>query len=152
MVLENLIFWLLTAAYAAHIAEEYFLDWRSWAMQVSGFELKWRDFAIANAVVIVIGIAASLIGFSLPMVSYLFVGLAAANAIIAHLGATIVKKRFSPGLISSLLLFIPLSAWAYHIAAKKGILTIELLLVSLLGGTAIMSIPVVIQLLKNNRR
>ena len=150
--MENHILWLLTAAYAAHIAEEYFLDWRSWAMQVSGLELKWRDFAIVNAAVIAIGITASIIGFSLPIVSYLFVGLAATNAIIAHLGATIVKRRFSPGLITSLLLFIPLSAWAYHIAAQKGILNIELLLVSLLGGTAIMSTPVTIQLLKNKRR
>jgi hypothetical protein len=151
MVLENYIFWMLTLAYAIHIAEEYFMDWRSWTMQISGLEMKLHEFAIANAIVIVLGITASIIGFSRPLVSYLFVGLAATNAVIAHLATTIAKKRFSPGLISSLALFIPLSVWAYYIAEKKGLLTVELLVVSLLGGVAITSVPVIFQLLKSRR-
>ena len=150
--MDNYIFWILTAAYAVHIIEEFFLDWRSWTKRISGLELSWREFAIANTIVIVIGVVASMIGFSHPLLSYIFVGLVATNAIIAHLATTIIKRCFSPGLISSLCLFIPLSVWAYHIAAKRGLLTTELLVISLVGGLVIMSIPVVFQLLKNKLR
>jgi hypothetical protein len=42
--MENLPFWLLTVAYSAHILEEYMLDWRGWAQQISKMSLSWTDF------------------------------------------------------------------------------------------------------------
>ena len=35
--------WLALAAYAAHILEEYTLDWRSWARAVVGLPALGRD-------------------------------------------------------------------------------------------------------------
>jgi hypothetical protein len=145
----HLPFILLTASYAVHIAEEYFMDWRSWAMRISGLEISWREFALANTAVIVLGIAASATGFYCPLFSFLFVGLSVVNAVFAHILTAVVRRSFSPGLITSAALFLPLGIWAYAIAAQRGILSVRLVAISLIGGAAIMCVPVACQILKN---
>ncbi|MDR3057010.1 MAG: HXXEE domain-containing protein [Prevotella sp.] len=128
--MENLPFWLLTVAYSAHIMEEYTLDWRGWAQQMSNMQLSWTEFFTANFAVIILGISCSVVGFECPIFSFLFVGLATVNALFAHIGTTIVKRKFSPGILTSLLLFLPICTWTYIIAAQKGILTIPLLCIT----------------------
>ena len=150
--MDNLPLWILTAAYAGHILEEYVLDWRKWAQEISKLKLEWTEFFVANFAVIVLGICCSVIGFDCPVFSYMFVGLAATNAIFAHIGATIIKKKFSPGLITSLLIFIPVCTWAYIIAKEKGILTWSFILITLGGGLLIMLFPVCLQLIKQKTR
>lgn len=147
--MENVPFWALTVAYSAHILEEYILDWKTWAEETSGLKMSWNEFLLANAAVIVLGICCSAVGYDCPVFAYLFVGLAAVNALFAHIGTTIVKRRFSPGVITSVIFFIPLSIWAYIIADQKGILTLSFMLISLVGGFLIMSFPVILQLVKN---
>lgn len=149
--MENVPFWALTVAYAAHILEEYVLDWKSWAEKTSNLKMEWNEFFIANAAVIVLGICCSSVGYTCPIFAYLFVGLATVNALFAHIGTTIVKRRFSPGLITSVILFIPICVWAYTIAFEEGILTIPFLIISILGGFIIMSFPVILQLLKQKK-
>jgi len=145
---ENLPFWILTVAYAGHILEEYVLDWRKWAQETSKLKLEWSEFFVANFAVIVLGISCSVVGFECPIFSYMFVGLAATNAVFAHIGTTIIKKKFSPGLITSLLIFIPVCTWAYIIADEKGIFTCPFLLMTLGGGLLIMLFPVSLQFIK----
>lgn len=146
--MENVPFWVLTIAYSAHILEEYMLDWRGWAKDMSNLDLKWSEFLVANFAVIIMGISCSVVGYNCPVFAYLFVGLATVNAIFAHIGTTIVKRRFSPGVITSVFLFLPICAWAYIIAGEKGILTLPFLLITLTGGFLIMSFPVLLQLIK----
>lgn len=150
--MDNLPFWVLTVAYSAHILEEYVLDWRGWAQQTSGLKMEWTEFFVANFAVIVLGICCSSVGFSCPIFSYMFVGLAATNAVFAHIGTTIIKRRFSPGLITSIILFIPICIWAYIIADKKGLLDLSFMLITLGGGFLIMLFPVLLQLIKNKTR
>jgi hypothetical protein len=146
--MDNLPFWILTVAYAGHILEEYMLDWRRWAQETSGLKLEWTEFLIANFAVIVLGISCSVVGFDCPVFSYMFVGLAAVNGLFAHIGTTIVKRKFSPGLITSISLFIPVCTWAYIIAGEKGILTFSFALITLGGGLFIMLFPILLQLVK----
>jgi hypothetical protein len=146
--MQSLPIILLTISYGIHIAEEYFLDFRSWVKDAAGTDMSWREFAIANTAVIILGIIASIIGFSNPTLSYIFVGLTATNALLAHIGSTIIKRRFSPGLITSVALFIPLSIWAYREAYEKGIITPLFMFISLGGGILLMGIPVCYQLIK----
>lgn len=146
--MENVPFWALTVAYSAHILEEYILDWKTWAEQTSGLKMAWPEFLLANAAVIVLGISCSAVGFDCPVFAYLFVGLAAVNAVFAHIGTTIVKRRFSPGFLTSVFLFLPLSVWAYYMAFEKGLLTPVFMLISLIGGFIIMSFPILLQIIK----
>jgi hypothetical protein len=147
--MENLPFWILTVAYAGHILEEYVLDWRTWAENMSKLKLEWSEFFVANFAVIVLGICCSSVGFTCPLFSYMFVGLAVINGIFAHIGTTIVKRKFSPGVITSVLLFIPVCTWAYMIAAQNGILTLSFLTITLGRGLLIMSFPILLQLIKH---
>jgi hypothetical protein len=147
--MDNLPFWLLTVAYAGHILEEYILDWRKWAQDTSKLALEWSEFFVANFAVIILGISCSVVGFDCPIFSYMFIGLAVVNALFAHIGTTIIKRKFSPGLITSIVLFIPICTWAYTIAAKKGLLSISFLLITLGGGTLIMLFPILLQIIKH---
>lgn len=147
--MENVPFWALTVAYCAHILEEYILDWKTWAEQTSGLKMEWSEFFIANFAVIILGISCSVIGFECPVFAYLFVGLATVNGLFAHIGTTIVKRKFSPGTITSVVLFLPICTWAYVVADLKGILSLSFILISLVGGFIIMSFPVILQLIKN---
>lgn len=147
--MENLPFYILTVAYAGHILEEYILDWRTWAQETSKLELKWSEFFVVNFGVIVLGFACSFVGFDCPLFSYIFIGLATINAIFAHIGTTIIKRKFSPGTITSVILFLPICTWAYIIAAEKEILSTSFLLITLGGGALIMSFPIILQLVKN---
>jgi hypothetical protein len=147
--MNDLPFWILTVAYAGHILEEYVLDWRKWAQEISGLKLEWTEFFVANFAVIVLGISCSVIGFECPVFSYMFVGLAAINGLFAHIGTTIIKRKFSPGLITSVLLFFPVCTWAYYMAFEKGILTLSFTLITLGGAWLIMLFPVFLQLIKN---
>lgn len=149
--MDNLPFWILTVAYAAHILEEYALNWKKWAQEVSNLQLEWTEFFVANFAVIILGISCSVVGFSCPFFSYLFVGLAFMNGLFAHIGTTIIKRKFSPGTITSVFLFLPICIWTYYIAREKGLLTISFALISLSGGLLIMSFPVVLQLIKNRK-
>ena len=146
--MNNLPFWILTVAYAGHILEEYVLDWRKQAQDTSKLKLEWTEFFIANFAVIVLGISCSVAGFDCPVFSYMFVGLAAINGLFAHIGATVVKRKFSPGLITSILLFIPVCTWAYLIAFERGILTFSFMLVTLGGALFIMLFPVFLIFIK----
>ncbi len=146
--MENIPFWALTVAYSAHILEEYVLDWRTWAQQTSNIQMRWSEFFVANFAVIILGISCSTIGYTCPIFAYLFVGLAAVNAVFAHIGTTIVKRKFSPGLITSIFLFLPICIWAYMVALNKGLLTVPFLLISLVGGFIIMAFPIMLQLVK----
>lgn len=147
-VMENVPLWMLTVAYAAHILEEYTLDWRGWAQETSKLKLEWTEFFVANFAVIVLGISCSVVGFDCPVFSYMFVGLALANALFAHIGTTIVKRKFSPGAITSVFLFLPICAWAYYVANEKGLLTPSFLFITIGGGILIMSFPMILQILK----
>ena len=147
--MDNLPFWLLTVAYAGHILEEYILDWRTWAQETSKFELEWGEFLVANFAVIILGISCSVVGFDCPIFSYMFIGLAVVNGLFAHIGTMIVKRKFSPGLITSIILFIPICTWAYIIAAEKGILSPTFLLITLSGGILIMLFPILLQIIKH---
>ncbi|WP_080903557.1 hypothetical protein [Parabacteroides sp. Marseille-P3160] len=88
--MDNLPFWILTVAYAAHILEEYMLNWKKWAQEISNLQLEWSEFFVANFAVIVLGISCSVVGFSCPVYSYLFVGLSFINGLFAHIGTTII--------------------------------------------------------------
>lgn len=148
--METLPLYILIAAYAAHIMEEYFLNWKDWAEKLSGLAMNWTEFLLANGAVIILGFCCANVGFSCPMFSYLFVGLAMSNALFAHIGTSIVKRTFSPGLLTSVFLFLPLSIWAYEVAIQKGIFSLPFLLFTILGGMIIMLYPVMLQLLKKH--
>ena len=89
--------------------EEFVFDWQNWARNVLHLSAQWGDFYITNVVVIVLGTAAAEIAPALPAVALGFPALMLINATFFHVAPVIwTRGRFSPGVITAVLLFFPL--------------------------------------------
>lgn len=145
MTLQDLL-WLSTAAYAAHVIEEFILDWRNWARNVLGLPAEWPSFYVVNAVVAVLGVTAAMLSPSQPSVALGFPALMLINATFFHVLPVIrFRGRFSPGLISAVLLFYPLGIACYAVAQPSwgGVA------LSAAIGAGLMAWPVVLLLVKD---
>ncbi len=133
--------WLATAAYALHIAEEFALDWRGWVLSVTGIDVSRGVFWTMNALVLVLGAICALAASRWPAIALAFPALMLINATFFHVGAWIWLRRFSPGLITSLVLFYPIAIGSYRSAFEAGALTGRVWAGSLLLGALVMGVP-----------
>lgn len=137
--------WLALGAYALHIMEEFQLDWRNWARAVIGLPVEWADFYVTNAVVVVLGIVQAQLAPTLPIVPLTFAALMLINATFFHVAPVLwTRGRFSPGLVTALVLFYPVGTAMFLAASAEGTLTPSLALAAFLGGAALMAMPIVL--------
>ena len=90
------ILWIATVAYALHVMEEYIFDWKSWAIAVIKLPVTWPIFAIANGIVVVLGVACSSIAWQLPGFALALPALMLINATFFHVLPLIVTRRNGP--------------------------------------------------------
>lgn len=134
------IAWIATAAYAVHILEEYTFDWRNWARSVIRLPVEWSDFYVTNAVVVVLGICQAMLAPKLPVAPLVYAALMIINATFFHVLPFLrARGRFSPGLVTALVLFYPIGIATFVIAAP-GIGTV---VGAVVGGALLMAAPVV---------
>lgn len=117
--------WLLAfpATYLVHIAEEYWSGetfWR-WASRLSGADFSHRDFVVLNAVAFGVMTVAAFAAWRLPRVRA--VAVPAMATVVAvngtlHGVAALVTGTHSPGMVSGLLLWLPLGLWALRRALR----------------------------------
>jgi hypothetical protein len=138
--------WLAVAAYGMHILEEFTFDWRNWARNVLKLPVEWDHFYVTNALVIVLGVVAAELAATLPLVALGFAALMIINATFFHVLPFIrAKGRFSPGLITAVLLFYPLGIACFRVAdAGPGDIATAFLI-----GAGLMASPVLLLVLKN---
>jgi hypothetical protein len=141
--------WVATAAYGLHALEEFMLDWKTWANKVLKLPVDWPIFYVVNALVVVLGIIASIIGWRLPALSLAFPALMLINAIFFHILPFVVKKKFSPGLISAICLFLPLGIWLFYGADKDGVLSATTVVGAFALGAGLMAYPIILLKLKD---
>jgi hypothetical protein len=145
---HEFVLWLMLFAYALHILEERMLDWLGWARATFNFDLGWADFYTTNAIVVVAGICTAMVGWKLPEVSLMFPALALVNGVVFHIGPTLLQRRFSPGVITAVLLFLPIGSWSYYAAYVDRVLTLAVGAVSAVGGAVLMAYPLVLLQIK----
>jgi len=137
----NHIFWIALAAYALHILEEFTYDWKSWANKVIKLNVDWTYFYVSNVVFLFVGVACASVGWSHPTFSLIFPALMLINAIFVHiLGYIRSKRKFSPGLITAIFLFLPIGYACFNTAAQLGVFTKSMVLAAL-GGAILMAYP-----------
>ena len=135
----QVMLWLCVASYGFHVAEEFIFDWRNWARQVLHLPARWEDFYVTNCLVIVVGIVAVFIAPEYPAIALGFPGLMLINGTFMHVFPFILKRgRFSPGLITSILLFWPIGYFTM-LAAEPGVRTV---LIALFVGAAMLATPI----------
>jgi hypothetical protein len=141
--------WLATVAYGLHILEEFTLDWRNWARNLFGLPVEWSDFYVVNALVIVLGAVAAELAASAPRLALSFPALMLINATFFHVAPFIATRgRFSPGLITAVVLFYPIALACYWRAMADGATT-GTVLTSLVIGAVLMASPIVLLKIKD---
>jgi hypothetical protein len=144
------LMWLSVVAYALHILEEFMFDWRNWARKVLALPVDWDQFYVTNALVIVLGAAAAELAATQPMLALAFPAVMLINATFFHVAPFIATRgRFSPGLITAVVLFYPLGVACFYRAATEQHLGGGALAVALLIGAALMASPVVMLKIKD---
>ena len=104
--------WLFVPAYALHVAEEWFGGFPDWVAPVVGSPLPPAAFLGVNAVamtLLVVGIAAAIRSERSGWVAVAAATVAIANT-IAHLGGAMLTGSYSPGLVSAVVLYVPLGS------------------------------------------
>jgi len=136
--------WLALAAYGLHILEEYTFDWRNWARNVLTLPVEWDHFYVTNALVVVLGAVAAELAATQPMLALAFPAVMLINATFFHVGPFLVTRgRFSPGLITAVILFYPIGIACFRRVAADGHLDSGTLAGALALGAVLMAAPVV---------
>jgi hypothetical protein len=106
--------WLYPATYAVHILEELWggEGFTAWLARVAGVELAARQFLIWNALALLlmalgVWLAARFRHLRWLLLAY---GVAFTLNALSHLAAGLYTVSYSPGLLSGLLLWLPLGA------------------------------------------
>ena len=141
--LQRALWWLVLACFA-HVAEEFGLDWSSWVKGLSGLSVGWGLFAVANAAFLILAAAAASFGPARPVIAFALPSLTLINAVLFHLGPTLVQGRLSPGVFTSAALYLPLSVWIFREAARCRLLSASLALRSFALGAFVMALPLVL--------
>ncbi|MFO1148231.1 MAG: HXXEE domain-containing protein [Alsobacter sp.] len=142
--------WLATAAYAIHMLEEFVLNWRDWARAVIKLPVDWSDFYVTNGIVVVLGITAANLAVAAPAIALAFPALMVINALVFHIAQVVrTRGRFSPGVMTAVILFLPVAFGCYRAAAEEGVLNAESLIVSTITGALLMASPIVLLHIRN---
>lgn len=143
--MHEYLLWLTLAAYAAHVLEEGTLDWKTWAVRSLNLpNVEWAIFDMANIAVMFIAIAAAMVGWKLPIFALIIPALMLINGLFFHILPTLLQKTISPGVITAILLFIPISIWVYYGAYQDGKLDALTLIGSLILGGLLMAFPIIL--------
>jgi hypothetical protein len=144
----ELIFWAILAVSIVHVAEEYF---GGFVGQMKRFlpETDVSQFVSVNMTFLIMCfiaciVAAASLVYSLSMAAVIFIN------VLFHVGGSIRLKGYSAGLISALLLYVPVSVYAYYHFWSSGLLTQSTVILSFLLGAFWMGLVLVHQLVQAN--
>lgn len=135
---HDYVLWILVIAFAAHVLEEYRFHWVEWATTALHLHVDVTIFFLVNAAAMVMAFAAAMLGWRCPEVSLSLPASLLINAVIFHILATIVQLRWSPGTLTAVVLYLPLTIWTYRCARRDGVLTRRVAVISTIIGAAIM--------------
>lgn len=86
-------------------------------------------------------IAAAMVGWQCAPFRLIIAALMIINGIFFHILPTIIKRRFSPGVITSVILFLPIGFTSFYFAYLDGVLTWLNAILSFIFGWLLMSTP-----------
>jgi hypothetical protein len=142
MTSHEYIIWICVFAYSIHIFEKFVFNWRDWAVTVLKFKnVSWSLFYAVNALGLVAGVTSAMVGWNMPAYALIIPALLLLNAIFMQIGPAIITRTYAPGLVSSVLLFLPIASWAYYGAYLDDVLDPVVTILSLLLAFFLMALP-----------
>lgn len=120
--------WSMPAAFAPHIAEEYAAGFPEWVAGHFGEPMTAGTFLANNAVFMAILLGLTAWAHLRPGAASAFLLIAWASGnlfwnFVFHLATTVAFDRYSPGLVTATLLYLPLSVAAGGAALRERVLT-----------------------------
>jgi hypothetical protein len=111
---DPLLVWLLPAAYGLHILEEWFGGFPEWLALVTGSALPRSAFIAINAVAFAGMVLATLATARRESNGWMGIAISTILLIngVAHVLGSLVTGRYSPGLITGVVLYVPLAQLA----------------------------------------
>jgi hypothetical protein len=133
------VFWALAGAALVHVAEEYLGGWvPSVQRYIPG--VTWSQFVIVNAAFLILCVAGAVVGTTRLTLALSVASLVLVNAAI-HVAASLALRQYSPGIISSVLLYLPFGLYAFYAAARSGEMSLGTGLRAALLGVLWMAVP-----------
>jgi len=141
------VIWLLPAAYVAHIVEEYVGGFPVWVTQVVGGSFNNIAFALNNAAftTILLVLTAWTSRSTSRGAAFLLITWASANVFwdgLFHIVTTAVYDRYSPGEITSSVLYVPISLAVACFALRSRLFTLRVFLAAVAAGGALFAFVV----------
>jgi uncharacterized protein with HXXEE motif len=141
--------WLLPVAFALHVLEEA-PRFKAWVNQHISVRYTWADFCRNNAlgVVLTLGLCVAVVYDPQPAVVFAFFALAVWQCgfnTLFHVMSTAAYGAYSPGLITSLVLYPKLVLYLSKLAMRDELLNEDMALKALLLGGMIHVLVVVFQ-------
>lgn len=138
------LLWLMPAAYAVHIFEEYCFGFVGWVNSTLDGEFTGPLFLMNNGLFMAILLSLCLWASrsSSRLSAFLFFCWSSGNLFwnfVFHLGTTALFNRYSPGLVTACLLYYPISfavAWA---GWKDGRLSLAAIAAAFAAGAGVMA-------------
>jgi len=136
------VIWLMPAAYFLHIIEEYVGGFPAWVTNDVHGSFNNTGFAANNFVFMLILLTLVYVNFrtSTPLRGVLLVVFASANLFwdaLFHLVMTPILDRYSPGVVTAMLLYYPICILVGIVIIRDKILTPRRFVLALLGGLAL---------------
>ncbi len=152
MLMNEWILWVLVAASALHVVEEHGLGWQGWASNTIakklGIKLGWGDFWPTNGALIIVGIAAAMVGWQFTAFALSFAAVNIINALFFHIVPSIKAKRPNPGCFTAIILYVPIGTLCYVAAYADKALTWGTFALSLIIGASLMAFAFAAPLLR----
>jgi hypothetical protein len=107
---DPLLLWLFLPAYLLHVIEEYLAGFPAWFGAIAGHPLPVPAFVAINAVGVTVLVTAIIAATRHERLGWIAVAMATVAVInpLAHLLASILTATYSPGLVSGVVVWLPL--------------------------------------------
>ncbi len=142
------VFWALAGAAVMHVAEEWIFGWLDFTR---GLDLRitrrfaagidMAAFIVVNIIFILLCVAGALAGLNQPFFSLSIAVLFLINTTM-HLVPMAIVRRYSPGSVTAVFLYVPLAVYAFYVVEEAGKLTAPAALGAFLLGLLWMSFPI----------
>jgi hypothetical protein len=102
--------WLLVLSYLLHVIEEWLGNFPEWLARIDGDGVSRQAFVVINAIALVVMIAGARAAIRREAYGWIAIGIGTlllVNA-VAHLLGTLYTGVYSPGLITGIVLYLPL--------------------------------------------
>ena len=111
---DRLLVWLLPLAYACHILEEWFGGFPEWLAVIVGSALPRPAFVVINTAAMAAMILAARAATQRESRGWMAIAIATILLVngLAHILASVVTGTYSPGLVTSVVLYLPLAQLA----------------------------------------